>query len=111
MNIEDMRLTPEELLDATNNAPRTEDIVANFRSVNRASANAATDKAILHYDKELRPYLEDVIEVLSSAQGEWNSVTKTYAPAWTHPFKEIENLIDEALKEMVKGGQLKCGKQ
>ncbi len=73
-----------------------------FATVIEEIANAATDKAINHYDKELRPYLEDAIEVISNAQGEWYSVTKTYAPEWTHPYKQIEELIDEALKKLVE---------
>lgn len=97
MNIEEIRSTPEEMLKEYTRRPQ-DSILSGCEIV----ANAATDKAVKSYDRELRPYLEDIIEVLSNAQGEWYSVTKTYAPEWTHPFKEIESLIDEALKKLVE---------
>ena len=46
-----------------------------------------------------RPYLEDAIEVLDNAQGEWRTVTGTYSPDWTHPLKEAVTLIGQALSK------------
>ena len=103
MDIEEIRLTAEEISEEIERGKYTQYhyIRQGIDTPEKAIANTATDKAVEHYDKELRPYLEDVIEVLSNAQGEWYSVTKTYAPKWTHPYKEIEDLIDEALKKLV----------
>ncbi len=111
MDIEKFYLTPEERIKVTD--PFDDEYSFNCKKWNiaelndhcerkeQAIANTATDKAIKHFDSKLRPYLEDAIEVLSNAQGEWYSVTKTYAPEWTHPFKELEGLMDEALKKLV----------
>ena len=49
--------------------------------------------------ERIRPYCEDAIEVLANVQGEWADVTKTYAPEWTHPLKEVIEFMEQALKE------------
>ena len=43
--------------------------------------------------------INEAIAIAEDAQGEWSSVTKTYSPDWTHPYKEIIDLLEEALIE------------
>ena len=43
--------------------------------------------------------VSEAIAIAEDAQGEWSSVTKTYSPDWTHPYKAIIDLLEEALIE------------
>lgn len=39
--------------------------------------------------------IKAAIEIAEDAQGEWACVTKTYSPLWTHPYKEIIDILEE----------------
>jgi hypothetical protein len=72
-----------------------------FRNLYKAVRKNVIKQAVaLELAKErgrMRPYLKEALEVLANAQGEWASVTETYAPLETHPLKEAISLIKKAL--------------
>ena len=62
-----------------------------------ADANASLMERGFNNYEELVMALKNVADALSSAQGEWASVTKLYAPESTHALKDAEEEARAAL--------------
>lgn len=54
------------------------------------------------------------LAALNEAQGEWQAVSKTYAPEWTHPLKQASDALSEAIAKATSPegaavGEVACG--